>query len=227
VDPEVAKQVAELEAKTVALTKERSRIESEVQRSEAYRKLASRIKQIRKEQGKLSGEENALLATVCWRYTDDGRRPRYSRSDSYHTGLNTNVSGAVLTAIKDVIGPTSKLKASQVEEIVEELVKIDTSKPEYKRKVGEIDRKRKALTDEDEEAYERQNDLENKATGNIGKQVLELKRQIEELRETARKPGRQVVESIREGYKEKIPELYARLEQTRSSTANQVPTLDS
>lgn len=205
------KKEAKLKGELAELERQHKEEKKRLGKSEEYTRIQERHKEIDKEEGKLSNEEDRLNKKMADKFLDDDSNfpsPSYSRGDSWGPRVRTNIRDEVLDAIKKVSGGLSKLRASDIEDAVRALVRKERSKNE---RLGLIRREMDALRDEESALWKRERELED-VQRELSVRIYDVKKKLDEIefaRENPEKARSQTEkEKARAEVTKKIDEIY-------------------
>jgi hypothetical protein len=106
----------------------RDQLAKEIENDDQFKKFSERLKEIHNEDSEVMKKMDKIRERIYRKYfdTDKSTYIYYTRNSYRWERIETNIKDSVLAAIEEVTGiRLSKLKASQIEEIVKEMVRTD------------------------------------------------------------------------------------------------------
>jgi len=183
------------------LSKLRKRIRTKermLKSTKRYKTILAMASKVEKEITRLDKKERKVIEDIRFEFTNDGNRPYYSRNDMYRSGIQTNIDWKVLNAIKKKFR-ISRLRGSDIEEIVERLIHIEEGKTELPKLRLEISKVRKIRDKLNDKRWK----LEN-TTHKLNSKAWEIERNINELNNTLKQPPKIVKREERKTERDKV-----------------------
>jgi len=168
-ESETQKKLKRLEQQEKELEKQLKEIDQKIQENPRWQELETEQKRIEKECEQKEKQKDQVKKRILLRYlTTDNRYPYYTREA--YAGLSTNIQDTVLESIREglkkIAGVSlSKLKGSQIEDIVRTFIEKDLEQSEAPKIEKEID----ALEEREEEISNSKDAIEKE----MGRERLE------------------------------------------------------
>lgn len=169
----------EKEAELEELAKKLKKVRNSLKYDPELSKLYEEKKQVAKELEQVRKDEDKASKKIFYEFTINGNYPWFSRNSAYLDSTDTNIKDCILKAIKEQVGAISKLRGSDIKDIVGKLIQLERSNhPTY----NELFERRKELSQKESDLFQKICKLEDAILQPIRNAVGLIREELQQLR---------------------------------------------